>query len=96
MRHASRLILVLCLAFVPTLTFAFPGRGPGCVFTCDKRIDTTECKQAPGPTFGAAKTCEVVSNCWAYGMDPDGPGGAPPILVVTCTYDCKMEFCVWV
>jgi hypothetical protein len=104
MRHAFGrgtatrfVILLLCLAFVPTVTFGLPrGGGPGCVFTCDKRIDTTECKQGSNATFLAAKTCEVVSNCWVNAMDPDGPGGAPPILVVTCTYDCQMEYCVWV
>lgn len=96
--RATRLvILLLCVAFVTSATFAFPpGGGPGCVFTCDKRIETTECKQSTGATFGAAKSCEVVSTCWAHAMDPDGPGGAPPILVVSCTYDCQMEYCVWV
>ena len=90
------LILIAILVLLPSITFAFPGNGPGCVFTCRKTVDITECKQATGPTFGAAKTCEVVSSCYVWAMDPDGPGGAPPILMTTCSYDCAMEYCVWV
>lgn len=88
------LIFMLCSSLV-----SYEGQvggSPGCVFRCERSIDTTECQRSAGPRFGAARTCEVVSNCYVHAMDPDGPGGAPPILVVSCTYDCAMEYCVWV
>ena len=94
-RMATLVVLLLVFCAAPS-TFALPKPQPGCVYTCEKGLDTTECKTNAAGTFLAARTCEVVPNCVVHTYDPDGQGGTPPILIMTCTYDCAMEFCVWV
>ena len=89
-------VLVVCTSFWPATLQALPKPTPGCVFTCHRTIDTVSCRQAAGPTFLAASSCETVSDCQIIADDPDGPGGDPPVLSVVCSFNCAMEYCIWV
>jgi hypothetical protein len=89
-------VLVFCASFWPLTLHALPKPQPGCVFTCRRTVDTVSCRQAASPTFLAASSCEAVSECQVVADDPDGPGGNPPVLTIVCSYDCAMEYCLWV
>jgi hypothetical protein len=92
----TAVILLAILVLSAGSATALPKGQPGCIYTCDRRLDTTECKTNPSGTFLASRTCEVVPNCVLYAVDPDGTGPQPPTFMMTCTYECAMEHCIWV
>lgn len=45
---------------------------------------------------GRPHHCRITSECWVGAIDPDGPGGNPPIIITECAYNCVVDYCVWV
>jgi hypothetical protein len=82
------------IALLVTVAFALTGvaqRGPRpeeCEWRCERGLDTAQCVSTG---FMGARNCSVVSNCTIFVIPSN-----PPEIGVSCTYDCQLEYCVWV
>jgi hypothetical protein len=87
-RRAVAILLVTFIIFA----WAPPTAGAGCDKRCYESVDIVECRAA---RMGH-NNCRITSSCWVGAVDPDGPGGNPPIVFTECTYNCHVDYCVWV
>jgi len=81
--------------FVVLFLFAtvslFAQRGPrpeNCEWKCERTLDTASCLH----TYSmGGSNCSIVPTCTIVVVPTN-----PPSLSVTCTYDCQIDYCVWV
>ena len=83
-------VTILLIVFVVS-TWA-PTAGAACDQRCYESTDIRECRAAAR----GHNNCRITSNCWVEAIDPDGPGGNPPIAYTVCNYDCIVDYCVWI
>ena len=83
---AFALLLVLAIAADPLI--AQRTRPDDCQWRCERGLDTAECVVTG---FMGARNCSIVSNCTIFVIPTN-----PPEIGVSCSYDCKLEYCVWV
>lgn len=86
---AVPLVLVLLSSLVVTSAFALP-TGGDCKYRCNRTVDTTACVEG---SMGG-RNCEVVQNCTLVGFIPTQGGGWVPYY--NCSFNCQIEYCVWV
>ncbi len=93
-RGVAFLIVLMSLLSVPTEPSIAQTRPPECNQKCVRGVDTAACSDASG--IGSGKNCQETSHCTVHAVDADGAGPGSPVIVVTCEYNCNIEYCFWV
>jgi hypothetical protein len=83
------LVVFLLSSLVVTPAFALPAAGE-CKYRCNRTVDTAACVE--GSRGG--RDCQVVQNCTQVGFIHIGNGIWVPAW--ECSYNCQIEYCVWV
>jgi len=86
---AIPLVVFLLSSLVVTPVFALPAGGE-CKYKCNRTVDTATCVEG---SMGG-RNCEVVQNCTQAGF-VQLPGGIW-VPFYSCSFNCQIEYCVWV
>jgi hypothetical protein len=93
-RGLALLMVLVSLLSVPAEFVFAQARPPECSQKCVRGVDTAACSDSSG--IGSGKNCRETSECTVHAVDADGAGPGAPIITVTCTYSCSIEYCYWV
>ena len=94
-RRVSVFVMVLVsIVAVPAELADAQTRPPECNQKCVRGVDSAACSDSTG--IGSGKNCFETSECSVHAVDADGAGPGAPIIMVSCVYNCHIEYCYWV